>query len=112
MIEASPRDPWGYGSRSHAYLDKMEFKKGLADAETALHIDPKNVFALKQLASVAIYYNQYQKAIEYLNRAEAALNPKSVELVEVLDMQAKAEDGLGHKKEAEALRKRCKALYQ
>lgn len=110
MIEATPRDPWAYGSRSHAYLSKMQFKQGLADAQLALHIDPQNVFALKQLASVATYNHQFEKAIGYLKTAEEALDPKSMEQVEVLDMRAKAEEGLGHKKEAENLRKRVKAL--
>lgn len=112
VIAAWPQDPWGYGSRAHAYLSKEDFKNGLADAEKALQLDAKNSFALKQLASVAIYRDQFDKAIGYLKTAEDSLDPHSIELVEILDMHAKAEDGLGHKKEAEALRKRSRALYQ
>lgn len=67
-IELAPEEKAAYVARSKCYLLLGEPKLALADAETALKLDPKHVQALLHKAEALYYCGEFELSLVHYHR--------------------------------------------
>ncbi|CAH0689873.1 unnamed protein product [Chilo suppressalis] len=96
-VELAPEEKAAYVSRSKCYLLLGEPRQALADAETALGLDPKHAKALLQKAEALYYCGEFEMSLVFYHRGLRA-RPDLIEFrLGVQKAQEAIENTIGEK---------------
>ncbi|CAG9784171.1 unnamed protein product [Diatraea saccharalis] len=96
-IELAPEEKAAYVARSKCYLLLGEPRRALADAETALSLDPKHAKALLQKAEALYYCGEFEMSLVFYHRGLRA-RPDLIEFrLGVQKAQEAIENTIGEK---------------
>ncbi|XP_041988801.1 outer dynein arm-docking complex subunit 4-like [Aricia agestis] len=108
-IELAPDEKAAYVARSKCYLLLGEPRKALADAETALTLDPKHAKALLQKAEALYYCGEFEMSLVHYHRGLRARPDLNEFRLGVQKAQEAIENTIGSVKQVQRATKRTAA---
>jgi tetratricopeptide (TPR) repeat protein len=75
-LALNPQDARAYRDRGWAHAQLREFTEAMADLQKAVETDPNDYENYERLASIALFQEQYQPAIDALTKAIEVYKPK------------------------------------